>query len=665
MLNKAYSVVDIKAFDPATRTFAGIATSPVPDRVHDVIETAGVTYKNPLPLLLYHDSKKPVGEARFSRSKDGATPFTALISSIDRESGIVKERLDEAVDSLAAKPPLIRGVSIGFRALEEPEYIKETGGFRFTKIEVMELSMVVIPAHQDATIATIKSLDVEQPAATGTAPASHTPRDRGTVRVLPRKTQDASMKKTIQEQIKEWENTRAAKAAERDAVLDATSESGELPDQTKSEEYDALDKEVKSVDDHLKRLRAREEENKEKAAPVSGDTADDGSRSRGAPVISVAEPQLEKGIRFARYVMCKAAAAIELKNGNFITPLEIAKQRHPSDTLLKSVFEKAAVAGSTTYSSNNLSDLVPYNVLASDFIDYLRGKTIIDRFGRDGIPPLRAVPFNTRVGGLSGGTTGYWKGEGLPVTYSKATSTNVSLTWATVAGLTAVTKELARFSTPSAVMVLRNDLADAVITRMDIDFVDPSKAAVSNTSPASITNAIAASTPSGTAAVNVRKDAATLLALFAANNLGRSNLVWIMSDTMFGNIAMMVNALGQPDFPDLGAVTPKLFGIPVITSEKLTALGSPSTQMIVLVKADEVYLADDGQVDVEVSDQASIEMLDSSLVQNATTGTGASLVSLWQSGMLGLLASRVVTWKLRRSTAVQYLSPAAYSPPSS
>ena len=64
-------------------------------------------------------------------------------------------------------------------------------------------------------------------------------------------------------------------------------------------------------------------------------------------------------------------------------------------------------------------------------------------------------------------------------------------------------------------------------------------------------------------------------------------------------------------------------------------------------------------VTVEASDQASVEMVDTSS-QSALSGTGASLVSLWQTGAVGLMAQREITWKLRRSTAVQYISPAAY-----
>ena len=59
-------------------------------------------------------------------------------------------------------------------------------------------------------------------------------------------------------------------------------------------------------------------------------------------------------------------------------------------------------------------------------------------------------------------------------------------------------------------------------------------------------------------------------------------------------------------------------------------------------------------------DFISLEMLDSSLLQTGIVGTGAATGSLWQSGLLGIKATREVTWKLRRSTAVQYLSPCAY-----
>ncbi len=212
-----------------------------------------------------------------------------------------------------------------------------------------------------------------------------------------------------------------------------------------------------------------------------------------------------------------------------------------------------------------------------------------------------------------------------------------------------------------ALIQVRDDIARAINTRIDIDFVDPGLAAVANVSPASITNAVVATPPTGTTAAFLITDLASMMKQFAINNLDPSDIVLIMSAQMALQISMMTTTLGMPYFPDITMKGGTLRGFPVLVSENLTSVGSPSTQSIVAVKASEVYLADDGNVTVDASDQASLEMLDGSLVQDGTAGTGTSLVSLWQAGLLGIKAQREITWKMRRSTAVQYISPAAYS----
>jgi HK97 family phage major capsid protein len=279
--------------------------------------------------------------------------------------------------------------------------------------------------------------------------------------------------------------------------------------------------------------------------------------------------------------------------------------------------------------------------------------------GGPNYPSLNRVGFNERVSGMSTGFTAGWVGEGLPALPSAAVTFNTSLLYNKVAALAVITKEAIRFSNPSAEARVRDDLAKAVNYKLDYDFVDPAKAASGTTSPASITNNVVATTPTGTTAAFARTDLATMLALFAANNLDPADIVLIMSAQMALQLSMMVNTLGNADFPEINMRGGQLRGFPVIVSENLTAVGSPSTQTIVAVKASEVYLADDGVVTVEASDQASLEMVDTSS-QSAISGTGASLVSLWQTGAVGLLAMREITWKLRRATAVQYISPAAY-----
>lgn len=647
MLHRAYSVLHVKAVDGQARTITGTATTPTPDRMGDIVEPLGVSFKNPLPLLLYHNSQKPVGTVTFSKPTKAGIDFTATLPLIT-EPGIVKDRIDEAWQSLNAQPPLIGGVSIGFRSIEDA-FIRETGAFHYLQTEVLELSLVVIPANPDATIATVKSLDIGLPASGPAAdrPRSSSPGVPGFSRVVTMRT-DRPMKKSYADQIAGWEATRKVKTDRMDEILAKGSDTGTTPDAAEQQEHDTLEGEVDEIDKQLVRLRAAEVREKATAKPVVGTDPVAASQSRGAGLQVTIERKLPPGIAFARY-----AAIVAASKGNVLLAQAMAKERFPDDSQIHTIL-KTAVAAGTTSASGWASELVPYQVLASDFIEYLRPGNIVDR-----IKGFDKVPFNVRVGGFSAGTTGYWKGEGKPIPVSKATSTSVSLTWATVGGLVILTQELVRFSTPSAEEKIRNDIARAVNARMDIDFVDPTKASSANVSPASITYGVVATAPTGTTAAKFRADLATMLTAFAAANLNGTKVL-ILSKSMATQLSLMINTLGNPDFPNMTPEGGSIAGISVIVSEHLTAVGSPSTQTIVLLEPGEVMLADDGQVSVDASSEASIEMLDASLLQDGTNGTGASLVNLWQNGLLGLRAERVVNWVARRSGVAKYISPAAY-----
>lgn len=185
-MNRAYALLSVKTVDEDERTIEGTATTPEPDRVGDIVEPLGIKYKNPMPLLHHHHSDAPVGTVRFDKPTKDGVEYKAKLARVT-EPGLLKDRVDLAWAEI--KHGLVRGVSIGFRVLEDGmEYMRETGGFRFTAIEVMELSLVTIPAHQAATIAVIKSLDdMAELAAPGTAPESKAPGVSGTVKVIPRK----------------------------------------------------------------------------------------------------------------------------------------------------------------------------------------------------------------------------------------------------------------------------------------------------------------------------------------------------------------------------------------------------------------------------------------------------------------------------------------------
>src|SRR5215471_289232 len=133
MHGRAYAQLTIKTIDAPQRVITGTATTPTPDRMDDIVEPLGVHFKNPMPLLLYHDSKRPVGQVKFKPPTVDGIDFEAKLAQVT-EPGTLKDRVDEAWHSITSSPPVLRGVSIGFKPIEYA-FIKDTGGIRYIKSE--------------------------------------------------------------------------------------------------------------------------------------------------------------------------------------------------------------------------------------------------------------------------------------------------------------------------------------------------------------------------------------------------------------------------------------------------------------------------------------------------------------------------------------------------
>lgn len=160
---RAYTVLNIKSMDDEERVIEGIATTPTPDRMNDVVDSKGAKFKLPMPLLWQHDHSKPVGFVEFAEPTDKGIPFRARISKVD-EPGTLRDRVEEAWQSV--KYGLVRAVSIGFRALEY-NYMDDSDGIHFKEWEWMELSLVTIPANAEATIMAVKKYDAAHRPASG------------------------------------------------------------------------------------------------------------------------------------------------------------------------------------------------------------------------------------------------------------------------------------------------------------------------------------------------------------------------------------------------------------------------------------------------------------------------------------------------------------------
>lgn len=154
---KAYSLLTEKSFEDGDSVIRGYATTVTPDRVNDVVVPDGVVFRTPdIKLLMHHDHRLPVGTVKFGKPDKKRLPFEARLPDV-KEEGVVRDRVREAIHSIRYN--LISAVSIGFRALEDGIELLKSGGIKFTKWEMIELSLTPTPAQPEAIFAAVKSLD--------------------------------------------------------------------------------------------------------------------------------------------------------------------------------------------------------------------------------------------------------------------------------------------------------------------------------------------------------------------------------------------------------------------------------------------------------------------------------------------------------------------------
>ena len=466
----------------------------------------------------------------------------------------------------------------------------------------------------------------------------------------------------LAEQISAFETKRASLIAANEAILEKAAEDGSTLDASQKEEFDGNQADVDEIDDHLKRLRSVEKTNVSRAIPVNGGNANDASNARGgSSVIVKAQPKLEPGIEFARLVKCYGMA-----RGNTFAALELAKVRYGENAnavgTLKALamggfskIEKANVPAGSTQSGSWAEDLVSAEGGAfADFVEFLRPATILGKFGTDGIPSLRRVPFRVPLGSQTGGGAGYWVGEGKAKPLTSFDFARTTLEPLKAANIAVLTEEVIRDSSANAEQLVRDALRDALAERIDIDFIDPANAGTAGVKPASITNGITSIAASGTGdADDIRLDVRSLLQQYINANNRASSAVLIMQSGAALGVGTLTNALGQAEFGDMGMDGGRLLKLPVITSEYVP------DGFVVIVNANDIYFADDGDISVDMSREASLEM-DNAPSSNSTTPTESTLVSLWQTNSVGFRAERTLNWVRRREEAVQVLRDVAW-----
>lgn len=446
-----------------------------------------------------------------------------------------------------------------------------------------------------------------------------------------------------------WEKQRAqilatikSKKGKMQGIMKKAADDDRIADDGEEDEIATLEAEIVRLNANLTRVEGFIDDAKTAltdATPAAGESeeeADESAKGAADPVeaakgVTTVKPNhAKKGIGFAQLTKAKALAVLQQKNGNYVNPLDIAKHQGMDPRVIQAL-EKAVVLD-----TSNSSALIVENQLANEFIEMLRAETIVDKLSSQ----MRAAPFNATIPGMATGGIAAWVGEGEAKPATNPTFNTVEIKHHKLAGIVVRTDDLLKLSSPGTDQMLRDDMIEACAALIDNTFIDTG--AQTTKRPAGVLNGATKIDHTGTAVNNYRVDLAALRAAFISNSLSLKGAYYVMSETRASDMSELTDALGNPYYRGMDAPFGEktLKGLPVIESES-------APDVIALIKPSELYLADDGAVEIAFSDQATINM-----------GTDAEqvLVNLWQQNMTAIRAERHITWAKRRVTAAAYIN---------
>lgn len=455
--------------------------------------------------------------------------------------------------------------------------------------------------------------------------------------------------KTLAEQLEDLINTRAAKVAQAESVMKKAMEEGRSTDDAEAEDFDTLQREVKQLDLDIARYDALVKMQAGTALPVASApaaAAQSQFQKSQAPLAFVKKQDPDdkfEGQSFTRMVIAKAEAKIRE-----CSPIRVAEERwgktHPN--LVQVI--KADVAGGGSGSGEWGAELVTQDRYTNDFQEFLYGMTVYNRL------PLREVPANINIAGQDGAATGYWVGESKAIPVSKLDFNDVNLTPLKVAALAVISKELIRDSSPSAEMLVRDGLMEAAAQRIDTTFVGVA-AGTSGTTPAGVLYNVPGTSSAGTDYDSILNDLKELDARFIASKNTSGQFFYLMNPLLASAMSFIRNALDQQPFSTVNAQGGTLSGQTVITGDNVNA------NYLIKIKPSDIYRIGMGNMEVSMSDQASIEMESSPAADTDTpTAPTGKVVSMYQTESMAIKLVQSMNFARRRDSAVAWIKDADY-----
>ena len=290
-----------------------------------------------------------------------------------------------------------------------------------------------------------------------------------------------------------------------------------------------------------------------------------------------------------------------------------------------------------------------YGPVYDDLAEYLRPLTLVGK-----LTALQAVPFLTRLVRGVGGARAAWVSEGKPVPASHTSFEDAGtieprrISTIVVASMAAIER-----SSIVSERMLRDECGRAIVEGLDRAFIDPSSGEVTGERPASVSYGATQLNSTGSSIAAIDADLKSMMTTLTAAGISLATAAWCLHPTTAANMSLMRDAGGLA-YPGLTANGGTLAGLPAVTSEALSAGGSPGEFNIVLLAQSEIDIADENGGGLSIAKSAAIQLDD------APSASASQLTSLWSAGLVGIMVSRFLNWQARRPGAVVTLRNVVY-----
>lgn len=600
------------------------------DRYGDIVDPNGWVLanfkKNPIALF-GHSSSFPIGTW-----SDVRVEGKKLVAKLNFAAKGTSARIDELISLV--EQGILRAVSVGFRPLQAEPIDKEKpyGGQRYTKQELLETSLVSVPANP-AAVALAKSLNLSDETislafgehaevrrrdvtANGEHAASPHIHPKGTTKM-----------KTLSQRI---EDAQSAIVAKKDVLATLTA-----ADELDVDAIEALTSEIDAEERSVGALKASEA--KIGAGAVNPNPTVPATARRP---LGISGKDVNGFDLLVKAVTARGIAHF----GNKSIDQALSERYNGQDAV--AIIAKADQTIGTTTVSGWASELV--QTVNTDFVQALTPYSIYPALRSRGIgvsfDGIGTVSIPSRT---AGGAGGGFVAEGQPIRVGRITTAATTMTPKKLGVIVPFSRELAKRSTPAIEALVRQAILEDTAIILDSAIID--NVAVSNARPAGLLNGVAAvgSGYGGGDYQAVVADLKALLAPFYAANAG-DNITVLMNPAQGLALSMMPGPGAAGEF---GWAAPLTARLNIIESTNV-----PAGRLIALRNSDFATALGDAP-DFDVSEQATVHMEDTTPLEIASAaGTVADPIrSFFQTATIGVRMLMDVSWKMRRSGMVQWV----------